>query len=90
MVHPALRVGVVGAGRVGAVLAARLRAAGHHVVAAAGDSDATLERIETLLPPALAGLPGPSRPCPALPGPARCLPCPTPIDSYRFHSCFSF
>ncbi|WP_300430921.1 DUF2520 domain-containing protein, partial [uncultured Nocardioides sp.] len=50
MVHPALRVGVVGAGRVGAVLAARLRAAGHHVVAAAGDSDATLERIETLLP----------------------------------------
>ena len=50
MPHPALRVGVVGAGRVGAVLAARLRAAGHHVVAAAGDSDATLERIATLLP----------------------------------------
>ena len=31
-----LRVGVVGAGRVGAVLAARLRAAGHEIVAAAG------------------------------------------------------
>lgn len=50
MPHPALRVGVVGAGRVGAVLAARLRAAGHEIVAAAGDSDATLRRIETLLP----------------------------------------
>ena len=50
MAHPALRVGVVGAGRVGAVLAARLRAAGHEVVAAAGDSDATLQRIAALLP----------------------------------------
>ena len=50
MSHPALRVGVVGAGRVGAVLAARLRAAGHEIVAAAGDSDATLQRIATLLP----------------------------------------
>ena len=50
MPHPALRVGVVGAGRVGAVLAARLRAAGHEIVAAAGDSDATLQRIATLLP----------------------------------------
>lgn len=50
MAHPALRVGVVGAGRVGAVLAAQLRAAGHEVVAAAGDSDATLQRIAALLP----------------------------------------
>lgn len=50
MSHPALRVGVVGAGRVGAVLAARLRSAGHDVVAAAGDSDASLQRIATLLP----------------------------------------
>ena len=48
--------------------------------------------------PALAGpgrppkpcppLPGPSGLWPALPGPARPLPCPTPIDSYRSHSCF--
>ncbi|MDF1606183.1 Rossmann-like and DUF2520 domain-containing protein [Nocardioides sp. YIM 152315] len=45
-----LRVGVVGAGRVGAVLAAVLRAAGHHVVAAAGESDASRARIADLLP----------------------------------------
>lgn len=44
------RIGVVGAGRVGAVLSAALRAAGHEVVAAAGDSPASLQRIETLLP----------------------------------------
>src|SRR6476646_3547485 len=44
------RIGVVGAGRVGAVLSAALRAAGHEVVAAAGDSAASLHRIETLLP----------------------------------------
>src|SRR5690242_18394540 len=44
------RIGVVGAGRVGAVLSAALRAAGHDVVAAAGDSAASLHRIETLLP----------------------------------------
>jgi predicted short-subunit dehydrogenase-like oxidoreductase (DUF2520 family) len=44
------RVGVIGAGRVGAVLAAALRAAGHEVVAAAGESDASRRRIETLLP----------------------------------------
>ena len=46
----AFRIGVVGAGRVGAVLAASLRAAGHEVVAAAGESDASRSRIETLLP----------------------------------------
>ncbi|WP_426242726.1 Rossmann-like and DUF2520 domain-containing protein [Nocardioides sp. LHG3406-4] len=47
---PHLKVGVVGAGRVGAVLAAALRAAGHDVVAAAGESDASRERIRALLP----------------------------------------
>ena len=45
-----LRVGVVGAGRVGAVLAAALAAAGHDVVGAAGESDASLRRIADLLP----------------------------------------
>ncbi|MGA8255100.1 MAG: Rossmann-like and DUF2520 domain-containing protein [Nocardioides sp.] len=44
------RVGVVGAGRVGAVLAAALRAAGHEIVAAAGESDASRRRIDALLP----------------------------------------
>jgi predicted short-subunit dehydrogenase-like oxidoreductase (DUF2520 family) len=43
-------IGVVGAGRVGAVLSAALRSAGHDVVAAAGDSAASLHRIQTLLP----------------------------------------
>ncbi|MGI8646041.1 MAG: Rossmann-like and DUF2520 domain-containing protein [Nocardioides sp.] len=45
-----LRVGVIGAGRVGAVLAAALRAAGHDIVAVAGESDASRNRIEALLP----------------------------------------
>jgi predicted short-subunit dehydrogenase-like oxidoreductase (DUF2520 family) len=44
------RVGVVGAGRVGAVLSAALRAQGYDVVAAAGESDASRARIEALLP----------------------------------------
>ena len=44
------RVGVIGAGRVGAVLAAALRTAGHEIVAAAGESAATRARIESLLP----------------------------------------
>ena len=44
------RVGVVGAGRVGAVIAAALRAAGHEIVAAAGESDASRGRIDALLP----------------------------------------
>jgi predicted short-subunit dehydrogenase-like oxidoreductase (DUF2520 family) len=52
-----LRVGVVGAGRVGAVLAASLRDAGHLVVAAAGESDASRHRIETLLPGTLVAKP---------------------------------
>ncbi len=45
-----LRVGVIGAGRVGAVLAAALRAAGYQVAAVAGESAASRTRIETLLP----------------------------------------
>lgn len=45
-----LGVGVVGAGRVGAVLGSALRAAGHTVVGASGISEASRERIETLLP----------------------------------------
>jgi predicted short-subunit dehydrogenase-like oxidoreductase (DUF2520 family) len=49
MFHP-YRVGDVGAGRVGAVLAAALRAAGHETVAAAGESDASRGRIAALLP----------------------------------------
>jgi predicted short-subunit dehydrogenase-like oxidoreductase (DUF2520 family) len=44
------RIGVVGAGRVGAVLAAALRGAGHEIVAVAGESHASRTRIETLLP----------------------------------------
>ncbi|MCY4724788.1 DUF2520 domain-containing protein [Nocardioides sp. STR2] len=48
--HPTFGVGVIGAGRVGAVLAAALRAAGHDVVAAAGESDASRGRIDELLP----------------------------------------
>lgn len=46
----AIKVGVVGAGRVGGVLAAALSAAGHEVVAAAGESDASRTRIADLLP----------------------------------------
>lgn len=45
-----LRIGVIGAGRVGAVLAAALRVAGHEIVAAAGESDASRNRIAALLP----------------------------------------
>lgn len=48
------RIGVVGAGRVGAVLAAALRAAGHEIVSAAGESDASRARMAALLP----GVPG--------------------------------
>jgi predicted short-subunit dehydrogenase-like oxidoreductase (DUF2520 family) len=45
-----LAVGVIGAGRVGAVLGAALARAGHWVVAASGVSDAAKARIEELLP----------------------------------------
>jgi predicted short-subunit dehydrogenase-like oxidoreductase (DUF2520 family) len=44
------RIGVVGAGRVGAVLAAALRAAGHEISAAAGESAASRNRMASLLP----------------------------------------
>lgn len=43
-------VGIVGAGRVGAVLAARLRAAGYPIAAVSGRSDASMLRVETMLP----------------------------------------
>lgn len=45
-----LGVGVVGAGRVGAVLASALRAAGHAVVAASAVSEESRDRIDALLP----------------------------------------
>ncbi|WNM27836.1 DUF2520 domain-containing protein [Demequina capsici] len=45
-----LAIGVVGAGRVGAVLGALLREAGHEVVGASGASEASIDRIDTLLP----------------------------------------
>ena len=45
-----MRVGVIGAGRVGAVLAAALRSAGHDIVAVAGASPATHVRVDTVLP----------------------------------------
>ncbi|MCX5068033.1 DUF2520 domain-containing protein [Micromonospora lupini] len=45
-----LTVGVVGAGRVGAVLGAALAATGHRVVAVAGDSGASRARLALLLP----------------------------------------
>lgn len=49
--HPArLRVGVVGTGRVGAVLGAALAAAGHEVVAAYAVSESSRTRAEALLP----------------------------------------
>jgi len=44
------RIGVVGAGRVGAVLAAAWRAAGHEITMVAGESDASLRRARRLLP----------------------------------------
>ena len=49
--HPAqLQVGVVGAGRVGTVLAVALRRAGHRVVAASAVSEESVRRIEANLP----------------------------------------
>src|SRR5690349_20481617 len=45
-----LRVGIIGAGRVGAVVGAALSAAGHDVVAASGLSAASAERAARLLP----------------------------------------
>ncbi|WP_430498567.1 Rossmann-like and DUF2520 domain-containing protein [Micromonospora trifolii] len=45
-----LTVGVIGAGRVGAVLGAALAAAGHRVVAVSGSSGASRARLALLLP----------------------------------------
>jgi predicted short-subunit dehydrogenase-like oxidoreductase (DUF2520 family) len=45
-----LAVGVIGAGRVGPVLAAALRLAGHSVAAVSAISEASLRRVEDLLP----------------------------------------
>lgn len=47
---PRLRVGVIGAGRVGSVLGAALRRAGHPVVAVAAVSEVSRLRAEALLP----------------------------------------
>ncbi len=47
-----LRVGIIGAGRVGAALGAALAAAGHRIVAASGNSVASRRRIARLLPSA--------------------------------------
>lgn len=44
------RIGVIGAGRVGAVLGAALREAGHDLVAVSGRSAGSRTRAETLLP----------------------------------------
>lgn len=49
-VSPALSVGIVGAGRVGAVLGARLLDAGHRVSATSAVSPASLARAADLLP----------------------------------------
>lgn len=48
--RPTLKVGVVGAGRVGAVLGAALRSAGHEVVAVSAVSEESRERADVLLP----------------------------------------
>ena len=47
---PSLDVGVVGCGKVGAVLGAALQQAGHRIVATSAISDASRERAEQLLP----------------------------------------
>jgi len=47
-----ITVGIIGAGRVGAVLGAALSRAGHRVVAASGVSASSVARIERLLPSA--------------------------------------
>ena len=47
---PRLRVGVIGSGRVGAVLGAALRRTGHSVVACSARSDLSRVRAEALLP----------------------------------------
>lgn len=44
-----LNIGVIGAGRVGAVLAARFQAAGHTITAVSGRSDSSALRVQTLI-----------------------------------------
>ena len=49
--HPArLRVGVIGAGRVGATLAAALARAGHRITGVSAVSEASVQRAERMLP----------------------------------------
>ena len=50
MTPPRLGIGVIGAGRVGAVLGAALRAEGHALTGAYAVSDASRERAAELLP----------------------------------------
>ena len=57
MSHPVLAVGVVGVGRVGAVLGAALAGAGHRLVACSAVSAPSRERAERLLPGAVVGQP---------------------------------
>ncbi len=45
-----MKIGIVSAGKVGAVLGAALRAAGHTIVGAYARSEASTERLENLLP----------------------------------------
>lgn len=45
-----LSIGVIGAGRVGSILAAKFRVAGHIITSVSGRSEATGMRVETLLP----------------------------------------
>ena len=47
---PRLRIGVVGAGRVGAVLGTALRAAGHNCIGVSAVSDLSCLRAAALLP----------------------------------------
>lgn len=47
---PTLRIGIIGVGRVGSVLGAALRAAGHDIVAASAVSEASVARAEEMLP----------------------------------------
>lgn len=56
-VHEKHRIGAIGAGRVGAVVTAALRARGHEIAAVAGESGASRTRIETLLPGVLVAKP---------------------------------
>jgi predicted short-subunit dehydrogenase-like oxidoreductase (DUF2520 family) len=45
-----LRIGIISAGRVGAALGSALRAEGHDVVAAYASSEASVDRLEAMLP----------------------------------------